>query len=90
MARGIFVFVLQLVVSVGITSIGIWAVLRPKHLQAFINENFALLPTVRPKSFIAPTLIRTAGLGVILYGYMLALNYKDEIVWLGKVFRVTN
>jgi hypothetical protein len=84
MARGIFIFVLQFVVSIGITSIGVWAVLRPKHLQAFINENFALLPAVRPGSFIAPTLIRTAGLGLILYGYMLVLNYKDESCGSGR------
>src|SRR5262245_59992940 len=88
MSRGLFILVLQLGVSIGVAGIGAWAVLLPQHLQNFINLNFALLPACRPGSFITPTLIRAAGVCLMLYSYMLALNFKDELLWLGAAFGV--
>jgi len=90
MSRGAFFFIIQLVVGIAITAVGAWAVTRPKHLQEFIHENFALLPAARPQAIVAPTLLRIVGVALILYGCMLLLNYKDELVWLGKVFRLTS
>jgi hypothetical protein len=84
MSRGFFILALQLAISLCITTVGVWAVTRPRHLQAFINENFALLPEVQPKSLFVSILIRAAGCGLIVYGYTLILNYRAEIAWLGK------
>lgn len=88
MSRGLLMLVLQMAVSIGVAALGVWALSRPKHLQAFINLNFALLPAVRPSSPFTTTLIRMAGICLILYGYMLASNFKEEIVWLGKALGV--
>ncbi len=46
MGRGLLFLMLQLGISIGVTAIGIWAIARPSKLQAFINQNFALLPAV--------------------------------------------
>lgn len=88
MGRGLLIFGIQLLVGIAVTSIGVWAVTLPKRLQGFINENFALLPRVGSRSLIAPMLIRLAGCGLIVYGCFLMLNFKDELVWLGKIFGI--
>ncbi len=88
MGRGILFLMLQLGVSIGVTAIGLWAVTRPGRLQAFINQNFALLPAAGTSSPLVPALMRVAGAGLIFYGVTLASGFKDEIVWLGKVFGV--
>jgi hypothetical protein len=88
MTRGLFILLLQVAVSIGVTAIGVCAIALPDRLQAFINRNFALLPEPRSGSFVTPVTIRIAGFALILYGYTLALNFMSELVWLGKVFAV--
>jgi hypothetical protein len=88
MGRGLLFLMLQLGISMGVTAIGIWAIARPAKLQAFINQNFALLPAAGTGSPIVPTLMRVTGVGLIFYGLTLASGFKDEIVWLGKVLGV--
>ena len=88
MGRGILFLVLQLVVSIGVTAIGIWAITRPGKLQAFIHQNFALLRPAGAEWSIASTLMRMAGAALIFYGVTLASGFKDEILWLGQVFGV--
>ena len=83
MTRGLFIFLIQLVASIGISAIGIWAVALPKHLQRFISQNFALLPAVRSGSTIATMSIRIAGIALIFYGFALGSGFKYELAGLG-------
>jgi hypothetical protein len=88
MGRGALFLILQLGISIGITTIGLWALVRPAKLQAFLNQNFALLPAAGSEWSLASALMRMAGAGLIFYGITLASGFKDEILWLGKVFGV--
>jgi hypothetical protein len=88
MSRGAVFFIIQLLVGFAIAAMGIWALSRPKHFQGFVHENFALLPEVRPQSIVTPTLLRIIGVALIAYGCMLLSNFRDELIWLGKLFRV--
>jgi hypothetical protein len=92
MGRGALFLILQLGISIGITAIGVWALARPVKLQAFIHQNFALLPAARTEWSsewsLASTLMRIAGAALIFYGVTLTSGFKDEIVWLGAVFGV--
>jgi hypothetical protein len=83
MSRGLFVFVIQIVVCLGVTALGVWAVARPKHLQQFINSNFALLPSVKDALQLTPILLRLVGAFGIWYGYMLFGGFHHELSSLG-------
>jgi hypothetical protein len=83
MSRGLFVFVIQVFVGVGITGIGLWALATPRQLQHFINSNFALLPSVKDKLQITPILLRVAGVFALWYGYLLLLGIRRELSSLG-------
>ena len=88
MGRGPFFFIIQGGIILAFTSVGVWAVVRPRHLQGFINENFALFPLVRAGSlstFVTSNLLRLIGLGLIFFGCSLLANFKDEIVWLASL-----
>jgi len=88
MGRGPIVFVIQLFVSITVTAVGLWAATRPRHFQGFLNENYALVPPVHSSSFVTPTLIRMVGFGLLVYGVMLLINFRNEMIWLGKIFHV--
>jgi hypothetical protein len=91
MRRGPVFFVIQLGIILTLSSVGVWAVIGPRHLQAFLNENFALLPVVRPGSLstiVASNLLRLAGFGLVFYGCRLLENLKEEMVWLAKLLRL--
>jgi|NGEPerStandDraft_6_1074524.scaffolds.fasta_scaffold08701_3 hypothetical protein len=83
MSRGLFVFVVQMFACLGVTSIGVWALARPKHLQQFINSNFALLPSVKDTVQLTPILLRLAGVFALWYGYMLIGGFRQELSSLG-------
>lgn len=78
--RLIFIFVLQLIGTFGVVGLGVWGLAHPVSLQRFLNENFAFLPAVGPKSIVTSTLIRVAGIGLILLGSVHLRSFRDEIV----------
>jgi hypothetical protein len=82
MSRGLFVFVIQAVVSTGVIGLGVWALAFPGRLQHFIHSNFALLPDVK-HTLITPVLLRVAGAFVLWYGYILLLGLRQELTALG-------
>jgi len=77
--RLIGILLLQLTGSVGVFGVGVWGVVHPVSLQRFLNENFAFLPAVGPKSIVISTLIRLAGIGLILLGSIHLQNFRSEI-----------
>ena len=86
MQRGLFILFLQLFICVAITGVGIWALLKPRRFQAFLNTNFALLPAVKDGWQITPIALRVIGALLILYGYMFAAGYAEQLVWLKRIF----
>jgi hypothetical protein len=83
MSRGLFVFVMQMIAGTGVTGIGLWAVVRPKHLQQFVNHHFALLPEVRDTGRITPVCLRLIGLFALWYGCTLIAAIRQELWSLG-------
>jgi hypothetical protein len=83
MSRGLFVFVVQMIAGVGIATIGLWAIFRPKHLQQFVNHNFALLREVRDAGRVTPVCIRLFGLFLLWYGCTLMVAIRQELMSLG-------
>jgi len=82
-SRGLFAFVVQMLACLGVTSIGVWALARPRHLQQFINSNFALLPNVEETGQVMPILLRLVGIFALWYGYMLSSGFRQELSALG-------
>jgi hypothetical protein len=87
-SRGILVLVVQLSVSMGVTALGVWALLWPTRLQRFVNANYALLPAPSEWWRPTPTLLRLVGVFLIWYGYTLAAAYRDELLWLARLFEI--
>jgi hypothetical protein len=83
MSRGLFILVVQIVVSLGVTAIGLWALARPRHLQRFINSNFALLPEVKDTIQLTPIILRLIGVFALWYGGMLIDGLHRELAALG-------
>jgi hypothetical protein len=83
MSRGLFVFVIQLFAILGVTGIGLWALARPRHLQRFINSNFALLPEDDDKGRVTPIMLRLIGVFALWYGYVLIDGLHRELATLG-------
>jgi hypothetical protein len=83
MSRGLFVFAVQIFVSLGVTGIGLWALARPRHLQRFINSNFALLPEVKDTVQVTSILLRLIGVFALWYGGTLIDGLHHELVALG-------
>jgi hypothetical protein len=83
MSRGLFVFFIQMLVFLGVTGIGVWALARPRNLQQFIHSNFALLPGVKAAAQITPVVLRLAGAFALWYGYMLFGGLCQELSSLG-------
>lgn len=81
MSRGLFIFFVQVIACLGVTGIGLWALLGPRHLQQFINSNFALLPAVNDKA--TPIMLRLFGAFALWYGYTLIEVFRDELSALG-------
>lgn len=81
MSRGLFIFFVQIIACLGVTGTGLWALLQPRHLQQFINSNFALLPAAKDK----PTsiLLRLLGAFALWYGYALFGVLRQELSALG-------
>jgi hypothetical protein len=88
MGRGLFFLLLQLFICVAVTGVGLWALIRPRHFQAFLNTNFALLPAVKDGRQITPVVLRVVGGLLILYGYMFAVAYSGLLHWLVQLFSV--
>ena len=83
MSRGLFVLVVQVFAGLGVTGIGLWALFRPRHLQCFLNSNFALLPEVKQKVQVTPIFLRLIGVFVLWYGCSLIKGLHQELVALG-------
>jgi hypothetical protein len=83
MSRGLFVFVIQIFASLGVTGIGLWALARPRHLQQFINSNFALLPKVKDTVQVTPVILRLIGVFALWYGCILIDGLHRELAALG-------
>ncbi len=81
MSRGLFIFFIQIIACLGVTGIGLWALLRPGHLQQFINSNFALLPAGKDRA--TATLLRLLGAFALWYGYILIGVFRHELSALG-------
>lgn len=77
------VLFLQLTGSLGAIGVGLWGLTYPASLQKFLNENFALLPDARRASIVTSTLIRAAGIGIVLLGSMLMRNVMNELAAFG-------
>lgn len=88
MQRGIMVLLLQMLICLGVTGLGIWAVTRPRRLQLFMNANFYLLPAAKPGKSFTPMLVRLFGIFLLWYAYSLLREYHNELVWLGTLFRI--
>lgn len=85
MQRGIMVLVLQMFICLGVTGLGILAIVRPRRLQLFMNNNFYLLPAARPGGGITPVLVRLFGLFLIWYACALLRGYGNELLWIGRL-----
>jgi hypothetical protein len=83
MSRGLFVLVVQIFASLGVTAIGLWALARPGHLQRFIHANFALLPEVKGTMQFTPVILRLIGVFALWYGATLIEGLHQELVALG-------
>jgi hypothetical protein len=81
MSRGLFIFFVQIIAGLGVTGIGLWGLLRPRHLQQFINTNFALLPAADDKD--TSILLRLLGAFALWYGYTLLCVFRQELTALG-------
>ena len=88
MGRGLLIFIVQIIVCTAITGLGLWAVTRPKHLQHFINSNYALLPVPKDGWQAAPILLRLFGIFLLWYGYTLAAGFREEMLFLGRLFGI--
>jgi hypothetical protein len=80
-SRGLFIFFVQVIACLGVTGVGLWALLGPRHLQQFINSNFALLPAVNDKA--TPIMLRLFGAFALWYGYTLIEVFGHELSALG-------
>jgi hypothetical protein len=83
MSRGLFIFFIQMIASLGVTGIGVWAVVRPRHLQQFVNLNFALLPEVKDAVQTTPIILRSLGILAVWYGCTLIGGFLQELSALG-------
>jgi hypothetical protein len=81
MSRGSFIFFVQIIAGLGVTGIGLWGLLRPRHLQQFINTNFALLPAADDKA--TSILLRLLAAFALWYGYTLLCVFRQELTALG-------
>lgn len=88
MNRGVFILVLQAIVCIGIFGLGLWSLTRPKHLQHFINSNYALLPAARDGWHATPIFLRFVGIFLLWYGYTFAAGFRDEPLWLGRILGI--
>jgi hypothetical protein len=50
------------------------------------NTNFALLPPVKDGWRITRIALRFIGALLILYGYMFASSYAEQLLWLARLF----
>ncbi|MDE1992424.1 MAG: hypothetical protein KGI75_07965 [Rhizobiaceae bacterium] len=85
MSRGLFIFALQIFVCLAVACLGIWTMFRPKSFQAFVNENFRLLPTVKPGIRPTTILIRLSSLFLLWYALTLARTFGGEIRFIGHI-----
>jgi hypothetical protein len=83
MSRGLFVLVVQIFASLGVTGIGLWALARPRSLQRFINANFALLPEVKDTDEVTSIILRLIGVFALWYGYTLLDGLHHELIAFG-------
>jgi hypothetical protein len=90
MTRGLFILVLQMFICTGVTSLGLWALTRPKRLQHFINSNYALLPAARDDWQATPIFLRIFGIFLLWYGYTLAAGFHEELLFLGRLFGINS
>jgi hypothetical protein len=83
MSRGLFIFFIQVIAGIGVTGIGLWALVTPRHLQQFINANFALLPAVKDAEKTTPIVLRLLGAFSLWYGCTLIGGLRQELSALG-------
>ena len=67
MSRGLFVLAIQLLLCGATAYLGVWTLTRPKSFQAFVHENFGLLPSVKSGTRITPFLIRLSSVYFLWY-----------------------
>lgn len=85
MSRGFFIFALQLLICVAMAFLGLWTLVRPKSFQAFVHENFGLLPAVGGGIRLIPILVRLSSIFFLWYSYMLTTAFITEISWLAGI-----
>lgn len=81
MQRSIVTVLLQTMICTGVTGLCLWAMIRPKHMHHFLNENFHILPPLRPRSIMTPNFVRCFGLLLLTYAYSLLKNFRHELLW---------
>lgn len=85
MSRGLLVLFIQILVCVATTGLGLWTLLRPKSFQAFLHENFGLLPPVSNGSRLTPLLIRLSSIFLLWYAAQLFGAFRTELLWIGHI-----
>jgi hypothetical protein len=80
MSRGLFFFVMQIIASVGVTATGLWALFKPRHLQQFVRENFALLPEATQAARFTRLCLGLVGLFALWYGATLMVAVRQELL----------
>jgi hypothetical protein len=72
-----------MIAGLGVSGIGLWALVKPRHLQQFINANFALLPAVKDAAQTTPIVLRLLGVFALWYGCILFGAFHRELSALG-------
>jgi hypothetical protein len=85
MSRGLFVLAIQLLLCGATAYLGVWTLTRPKSFQAFVHENFGLLPSVKTGIRLTPIIIRLCSIYFLWYAFILSNAYRAEIMWLAHV-----
>lgn len=85
MTRGLFILAVQILICVAISFLALWTLFRPRSFQAFVHENFGLLPDVKSGARLAPLLIQFSSLFFLWYAYELVSAFGAEIRWLGSI-----
>jgi hypothetical protein len=87
MTRGLFILAVQILICVAISFLGLWTLFRPRSFQAFVHENFGLLPDVKSDAQLVPLTIRLSSLFFLWYAYVLLSAFGEEIRWIGGIIR---
>lgn len=77
---GVLALIVQSIICLGATAIGLWCVVRPKHIQSFINSNFSTLPAVKGGMTLTSVFLRVVGIFLLWFAYTYAVNVHNELL----------